>query len=149
MGRVIRSKVVLVGDPAVGKSALCQMLQSGGKRFPKNYQMTCGADLAVKMIPVQGTSEQVELHLFDSAGQDIFAEMLPKFWQDAAGVILVFDVTRKHTLEAFFFLVGSVPFLTVPLFCRHGTVFCSANMETPSIRPLFRGHCELNSPLGV
>ena len=34
------------------------------------------------------------------AAQDIYAEMVPSFWEDAEAVILVYDVTRAHTLEA-------------------------------------------------
>ena len=34
------------------------------------------------------------------ATQDIYAEMVPSFWEDAEAVILVYDVTRAHTLEA-------------------------------------------------
>ena len=32
--------------------------------------------------------------------QDVFAEMMPQYWMDAKGVVLVYDVTRIHTLEA-------------------------------------------------
>ena len=32
--------------------------------------------------------------------QDVFAEMMPEYWQGAKGVVLVYDVTRIHTLEA-------------------------------------------------
>ena len=35
-----------------------------------------------------------------TAAQDVFAEMMPDYWQDAKGVVLVYDVTRIHTLEA-------------------------------------------------
>ena len=89
-----------MGDPAVGKSALVQMFHSGGQRFPKAYNMTCGVDFCVKATNVLGTEEAVELHLFDSAGQDVFAEMMPQYWEGAKGVVLVYDVTRAHTLEA-------------------------------------------------
>ena len=89
-----------MGDPAVGKSALTQMFQSGGQRFPKAYNMTCGVEFCVKACPVEGTDEAVELHLFDTAGQDVFAEIMPQYWEGAKGVILVYDVTRAHTLEA-------------------------------------------------
>jgi len=34
------------------------------------------------------------------AAQDIFAEMMPKFWADAEAVMLVYDVTRQHTFDA-------------------------------------------------
>jgi len=92
--------VVVVGDPAVGKSALVQMLSSGGQNFPKQYNMTCGVDFKVKILAVPGTSDMVELHLFDMGGQDVFAELGSKFWEGASAVLLVYDVTRQHTLDA-------------------------------------------------
>jgi GTPase SAR1 family protein len=46
---VLRCKVSIVGDPGVGKSALSQMMHSGGHMFPKNYVMTTGVDFAVKV----------------------------------------------------------------------------------------------------
>merc|ERR1719198_855537 len=76
------------------------MFHSGGQRFPKVYNMTCGVDFCAKTVGLPGTEEAVELHIFDTAGQDVFAEMMPDYWQDAKGVVLVYDVTRIHTLEA-------------------------------------------------
>jgi transport family protein 27 len=96
----VRSKVVVVGDPAVGKTSLVQMFSSAGQRFPKQYMMTCGAELCVKSVTVPSSEVQVEFHLLDSGGQDVFAEMMPKFWEGAVAVIIVFDVTRQHTLDA-------------------------------------------------
>ena len=31
---------------------------------------------------------------------DVFAETMPQYWEGGQGVILVYDVTRAHTLEA-------------------------------------------------
>lgn len=36
---ILRCKVVVVGDGAVGKTAITQMLHSGGQTYPKNYVM--------------------------------------------------------------------------------------------------------------
>lgn len=58
-----------MGDPAVGKSALTQMFQSNGQRFPKVYNMTCGVDFSVKAVRIPDSDEAVELHMFDTAGQ--------------------------------------------------------------------------------
>jgi len=100
MSRVLRRKVLVVGDPAVGKSALVSMLTSAGQSFPKQYSMTCGVEFKVKMVSVPGASDTVELHLFDLGGQDVFVEQGRKFWEGASAVVLVYDVTRQHTLEA-------------------------------------------------
>lgn len=97
---VDRPKLLLVGDPAVGKSALVQMFHSGGQRFPKAYNMTCGVEFSVKAVNIQGADEAVEFHIFDTAGQDIFEDMVTSYWEGGKAVMLVYDVTRGHTLEA-------------------------------------------------
>lgn len=95
-----RPKILVMGDPAVGKSAITKMFHSGGQTFLKAYNMTCGAEFCKKEVAVAGTNDTVELHIFDTAGQDVFAEMMPSFWEGARGVILVYDVTRRHTVDA-------------------------------------------------
>ena len=38
--------------------------------------------------------------LFDTGGQDVFADLMPQYWEGADGVVLVFDVTRPDSLHA-------------------------------------------------
>ena len=100
MTRVYRRKLVVVGDAAVGKSALTQMFHSGGKLFPKQYNMTTSVEYHTKTVGVPDSTDQVELHIYDSAGQDMFAELVPSFWRGTHAVLLVYDVTRRHTFES-------------------------------------------------
>ncbi|CAM9873193.1 unnamed protein product, partial [Discosporangium mesarthrocarpum] len=72
---MLRSKVVVVGDACVGKTALMQMLKSDGHDYPKNYIMTIGVDFGVKKIKIPDTDCIVELYLFDCAGQGIFNKL--------------------------------------------------------------------------
>mmetsp|Transcript_13368 Transcript_13368/g.39381 ORF Transcript_13368/g.39381 Transcript_13368/m.39381 type:complete len:193 (+) Transcript_13368:39-617(+) len=95
----LRSKVAVLGDPGVGKSALTQMFQSNGQKFPKNYLMTIGVDFCMKQVQVPETEAAVELYLFDTAGQDLFSEMAPHYWENTDSVVLVYDVTRAESLE--------------------------------------------------
>ena len=81
MPRTLRRKVVVLGDPAVGKSALVHMFSSSGTRFPKQYNMTCGVELAHKLLMVAEGEAAVELYMFDSGGQDLFDEMMPPLWE--------------------------------------------------------------------
>eukprot|EP00908_Phaeocystis_cordata_P019997 Transcript_31630.p1 GENE.Transcript_31630~~Transcript_31630.p1 ORF type:complete len:203 (-),score=12.29 Transcript_31630:168-776(-) len=146
MPTVVRSKVVMVntgppalplkpraaqracaasgqaGDPAVGKTSLVQMFSSSGQRFPKTYQMTCGVEFVSKQVPIPDTDISVELHIFDTGGQDLFTEMLPGFWKVrlrtcARARALAHDVRRaaagltirvRHTGSSF--AVFAVPF---------------------------------------
>lgn len=57
------------------------MFSSSGQRFPKTYQMTCGVEFVSKQVPIPDTDISVELHIFDTGGQDLFTEMLPGFWK--------------------------------------------------------------------
>ncbi|XP_043297047.1 intraflagellar transport protein 27 homolog isoform X3 [Cervus canadensis] len=66
------------GDPTVGKTALVQLFRSNGAHFQKNYTLTTGVDLVVKTVPVPDTGDSVELFIFDSAGKELFSEMLDK-----------------------------------------------------------------------
>lgn len=71
-----------------------------GQRFPKHYLMTLGVEFCMKTVSVADTDCNVELHIFDTAGQDIYGDMLPSYWEGTEAVMLVYDVTRVHTLEA-------------------------------------------------
>ena len=44
---MLRAKIVVVGDAYVGKTAVVQMLKSGGHDYPKNYIMV---SLSVELI---------------------------------------------------------------------------------------------------
>jgi transport family protein 27 len=99
---VLRCKLVIVGDAKVGKTALAQMFHSGGHNFPKNYVMTIGVDFTVKVVSIPETSTNVELYMFDSAGQSIFNQLEhgDAKWADASFVMLVFDVSNRQSLQS-------------------------------------------------
>jgi len=99
---VLRCKLVIVGDPWVGKSALTQVFSSGGSTYPKNYLMTVGAEFTVKQVPIPDTNVVVELYIFDCAGQSIFnqVEMNSKYYENASAVMVVYDVTSNESLQS-------------------------------------------------
>ena len=99
---VLRCKLVIVGDPWVGKSALTQVFSSGGSTYPKNYLMTVGAEFTVKQVPIPDTNVVVELYIFDCAGQSIFnqVEMNNKYYENASAVMVVYDVTSNESLQS-------------------------------------------------
>ncbi|NXX93568.1 IFT27 protein, partial [Centropus bengalensis] len=87
------------GDPAVGKSALAQMFRSDGAHFQKNYTFTTGIELLVKAVSIPETSDSVEFFIFDSAGKDLFSEMLEKLWEQPNVLCLVYDVTNEQSFN--------------------------------------------------
>ncbi len=97
---VLRAKVVLLGDPAVGKTSLVSMLQSAGANFPKSYLMTLGVDLTVKDLSiVKAPDRKVELFLFDLGGQSIFhqAQLSSQHFRNASVAVIVYDAGNRQS----------------------------------------------------
>ncbi|XP_060101499.1 intraflagellar transport protein 27 homolog [Heteronotia binoei] len=95
----LAAKCIVAGDPAVGKSALVQMFCNDGAHFQKNYTLTTGVELLVKTVPVPETSDSVELFIFDSAGKELFSEMLDKLWEQPNTMCIVYDVTNEQSFN--------------------------------------------------
>lgn len=96
---VLRCKVAIVGEATVGKSAVTQMLHSGGVSFPKNYMMTLGADFCVKEFVIDQETT-VEMTLFDIGGQEIYKRNVEQYVDGANAFVLVYDISNKVTFEA-------------------------------------------------
>ncbi|XP_064615765.1 intraflagellar transport protein 27 homolog [Liolophura sinensis] len=97
---VLRAKCIVVGDAAVGKSAVCQVFHSDSSHFPKTYTMTCGVELLVKTVNIPDSKDSVEVCMYDSAGKEIFSELVQKFWDHPSMVIVVYDVTNETSFSS-------------------------------------------------
>ena len=86
-------KVCLLGDGAVGKTALRERYL--GKEFTSSYLMTIGADFAVQKTTV--ADKEVKFQIWDLAGQERFNSVRSLYYQGSHGAILVFDVTRPES----------------------------------------------------
>ena len=101
---ILREKVVIVGDAAVGKTSLIQSFMSQGAENlnNKHYMMTSSVDMNVKQIPISNSNITVDLFLYDAPGQSIFnqRELSSRFWRDCSYIICVFDVSSRKTLQS-------------------------------------------------
>ncbi|MEM2109299.1 MAG: Rab family GTPase [Candidatus Odinarchaeota archaeon] len=88
-----RFKILLLGDPAVGKTSLINKFVQ--ERFEVDYKATIGVDIMSKTVYVDGF--EIKLSLWDIAGQDKFRFFRNVFYRGASGAILVFDLTRLST----------------------------------------------------
>ena len=88
-------KIVVVGDFAVGKTTL--IINFTEKTFRGMYVPTVGVQFTKKTINID--DDQVELTIWDIAGQDKFAKVRQTFYENAAGFLIVYDTTRKNTIE--------------------------------------------------
>lgn len=89
-------KIVMVGDPAVGKTAIVGRLLGGD--FDSNYQATVGATFLTIQKEIHG--EPCNMNLWDTAGQEVFRSLLSMYARDAQGALLVFDVTKTSSFES-------------------------------------------------
>lgn len=86
---------VVIGDTGVGKS--CLLLQFVDRRFSAVHDLTIGVDFGSRIIDLDG--ERVKLQIWDTAGQESFRSIARSYYRDAAGALLVFDVTRRETFK--------------------------------------------------
>ncbi|RMG35133.1 MAG: GTP-binding protein [Methanobacteriota archaeon] len=90
------SKLVLCGDLAVGKTSIRRAYFGDG--FIRDHLSTLGADFAIKRVKID-TDTQLELQIWDLAGQPGFESLRKRFFKGASSAMLVFDLTRRETFE--------------------------------------------------
>lgn len=92
---MIKKKVCLLGAFAVGKTSLVQ--QYVNSVFSEKYLTTLGVKIDKKIIKHEDTD--VNLMLWDLAGEDEFMSVKMSYLRGSAGFLLVADGTRKDTLD--------------------------------------------------
>ncbi|CAL9684174.1 unnamed protein product [Knipowitschia caucasica] len=88
------SKVIVVGDLAVGKTCLINRFCKD--TFDKNYKATIGVDFEMERFEVLGVP--FSLQLWDTAGQERFKCIASTYYRGAQIVIIVFDLTDVASL---------------------------------------------------
>ena len=88
-------KVIVVGDGAVGKTALTIRFSEG--RFQDHYKMTIGVDFAIKLVEING--KKVKLQIWDTGGQERFSYIRPLYYKGAMSCIYVFDITNRSSYD--------------------------------------------------
>ncbi|MBN1591992.1 MAG: GTP-binding protein [Candidatus Coatesbacteria bacterium] len=92
---MIKKKVCMLGSFAVGKTSLVRQFVQG--IFSDKYLTTVGVKIDKKTIELAG--EEVQMMLWDIAGEDGFQRIQTTYLRGMAGYILVVDGTRRSTLE--------------------------------------------------
>ncbi|KAG9265265.1 ras-related protein Rab-34a isoform X1 [Astyanax mexicanus] len=95
VGRFKISKVIVVGDLAVGKTCLINRFCKDA--FDKNYKATIGVDFEMERFEVLGVP--FSLQLWDTAGQERFKCIASTYYRGAQAVIIVFDLTDVASLQ--------------------------------------------------
>jgi len=83
-------KMVVVGDPGVGKTST--ILRFTDNAFLRTYLPTMGVNITEKTFNLKNWT--IEIILWDIAGQSKFEIMRRHFYQSAEAVLVIFDLTN-------------------------------------------------------
>jgi small GTP-binding protein len=107
----ITVKTILLGDSGVGKSSITSRFTND--QFSPYVDSTIGADYHSKTIHIVKQQEEQEntkktsspprpvtFTIWDTAGQEKFHSLMPMYYRGAQVAILVFDLTKPHTMTS-------------------------------------------------
>lgn len=89
-------KIIIVGEPAVGKTSLVKKFVSG--QFTKDYRSSIGTNIFIKKLNLKNIGK-VTIQLWDIAGQERWINMRRAYYVGAKGVLIVGDLARKNTFN--------------------------------------------------
>jgi small GTP-binding protein len=92
---MLKKKVCLVGSFGVGKTSLVAQFVSG--IFSDKYLTTIGVKIDKKLVSLE--AGDLQLMLWDMAGEERFEHLQTSYLRGAAGLIFVADGTRAETLD--------------------------------------------------
>lgn len=99
----VKNKVILVGDPHVGKSTLINTYCKGN--ISEDPKSTIGSNFII--LTVKTLKGQVDLCIWDtfyfffniSAGQEMYKGLIPMYSRGASASVIVIDVTNPSSLK--------------------------------------------------
>lgn len=116
MSSVVQKKICLLGAFAVGKTSLVSRFVKS--IYSDQYLTTVGVKVDKK--PVTLSDKEVNLIVWDLAGEDEFQKISMDYLRGASGYLLVADGTRLSTLETARMLcqrvtvnIGDIPFVFI------------------------------------
>ena len=86
---------ILIGDSETGKSSF--LIRYFKNEFSYTFLTTIGTDKEVKMIKIN--DKLYKFVLWDTAGQERFRSIPGKYFQNAHGIFLLFDVNNRDTFN--------------------------------------------------
>jgi small GTP-binding protein len=86
---------MLIGDSETGKSSF--LIRYVRNNFSDIFLTTIGLDKEIKIY--QYMDKKYRLILWDTAGQERFKSLPKKYFQNADGILLLYDVSKKDTFE--------------------------------------------------
>ena len=134
----IGKKIVLLGDPAVGKTSLIRKYVKD--MFDDKYIWTLGTKITNKVItlnyPAKNIVVELRMLIWDLMGQRGYHTIQESAFKDSKGAILVGDLTREETLNNLdswisnlFGVTGQIPII----FLGNKSDLVNDNVEQPKV----------------
>ena len=89
-------KVVLLGEAGVGKTSIIHRYTKD--TFANNCSSTTGSSFVSKRLNVNNTD--LQLDIWDTAGQEKYRALTKYFYKDADIAILVYDIVNKESFDS-------------------------------------------------
>ncbi len=113
---MIRKKICLLGAFAVGKTSLVARFVKS--IYSDQYHTTVGVKVDKKTVAIE--DQEINLIIWDLAGEDEFQKVQMSYLRGASGYLLVADGTRLSTMETARMLqkrvleaIGPLPFIFI------------------------------------
>ena len=96
----ITYKMIIIGDSAVGKTCIFKKIVSGV--FTEKSISTIGMDrrtLSFKIKSSEGNDLDVDVQLWDTAGEERFRSITSSYYKSSQGLLLMYDITKRETFD--------------------------------------------------
>lgn len=95
---ILRSKIVIVGECKVGKTALTSVFHQGSS-YPKQYIKTLGVDLLVSQVKIPESETTVELYMLDVSGDDIYKKIRSQYMEGGNYLMACYDISNAASFQ--------------------------------------------------
>ncbi|KAK8893585.1 Ras- protein Rab-22A [Tritrichomonas musculus] len=104
MNNEINAKIILLGDSGVGKTTISNWALTGS--FNDQFSPTVGGNYVSKTIQINEST--IKLQIWDTAGDEKYRSLIPMFFRDARGAVLVYSIKDRQSFKILDYFVNSL-----------------------------------------
>ena len=93
----LQCKVVLIGETRVGKTSIINRYISDN--FSSSLSPTPGASFTAKTVFIKDYNQTIKFEIWDIAGQEKYRSLAKIYSENAAAIILIYDITERRSFE--------------------------------------------------
>jgi small GTP-binding protein len=96
MVTIAQPRVIFIGDAGVGKTALIHRMKTN--TFKENTLPTLGA--GITHMEAMAANRCIEYQLWDTAGQEIYRNIVPIYFRGAVCAVIVFSIDDRQSFKS-------------------------------------------------